>query len=45
MYEIIKKSDDNNSKKEGEIIIIRKTWESSICDEKQLNNNLEINRI
>ena len=30
----LKKRDEKNSKKEGEIIIISKTWESSICDGK-----------
>ena len=34
MTEIIMKRDENNSKKEGEIIIIIKTWESNICDGK-----------
>ena len=29
--EILKKRDKNNSKREGEIIIIRKTLESNIC--------------
>ena len=32
MTEIIKKRDEKNSKKEVERIIIRKTWESDICD-------------
>ena len=32
--ERLNKRDENNSKKEGEIILIRKTLENSICDGK-----------
>ena len=34
IIERIMKRDENNSKKEVEIIIIRKTWEINICDIK-----------
>ena len=35
MTERLMKIYENNSKGEGEIIIIRKTWESNICDGKK----------
>ena len=32
MTERLKKIDENNSKNEGELILVRKTRESNICD-------------
>ena len=44
MNERLKKKEENNSREEGERVLIRKTCESNFCDEKKLNNNMEINR-
>ena len=34
MSETLMERDEKNSKKEGERILISKTWESNICDRK-----------
>ena len=44
MNEKLIKINENNSKKEGEIIIIRKTLEINVWDEKLINHNMYINK-